>query len=405
MNVARVAAQNFRTLWRRWFGLTTLLGLSIGLCLAAFSVTDNIAAASNNGILESTANRSIAISRDGAGPEAKVLSPATIDELKRLPGVRSIEPRVQSSFGYKGPGVPGVLLTASTPRPSYLPPLVSSARSHVFPLRTGEVVLPRKADGQDLSSTLGKTISVELTRRVGTNDGEGAQRSVRVVGLFDPSWQLDGQNAAYAAPDTTVEWAALDAGTTPSSYLNSVGYNLVSVVADNADDVPTLLQRIQADGYSATSLQQQFQALPTVLSFVRLMSRVLLAAVAVIALVGAFTLCGALVRHRTREIGICKACGFSSRAVFGIFLGEALLAAIFAAAAGLVIGLLGGALLRGWLRGLPDVAPYLPDRLALPGPATLALLLVVSCAITLLGAALPARRAARLDPVDAIGHL
>ena len=403
MNVLRIAAQNVRALWKHWFGLTVLLALSVGLCLAASGVTDNISAASNSGILESTANRSILVQRDNARPESKILSTRVVDELGRLNHVKAVEPRVQTSFGYKGPGVPGVLLYATLARSSYLPPLVGSVRASVFPLAPGEIVLPRIADGSDLSRTLGKRITVELTRRTGTNEGVGVQRNVRVVGLFDPSWQLDGRSAAYAAQPTVTKWAALDAGIPPSSYLDSVGYDVVSVITDTSADVPAAMDRIQQLGYSASSLQQQLEALPVVLSLVKMMSRILLVVVAMIALIGAFTMSSALVRQRTREIGVCKACGFDSTAMFGIFLSEALCVTVAATVAGLLLGIVGTVVLLSALRGLSGVADYLPHVFALPGPGAIVTIALIALVVTGLGAMLPARRASRMDPVQAIG--
>lgn len=404
MNTLRIAVQNVRALWKRWLGLGIMLGVSMGLCLSAFGVTDNIAAASNTGILEATANRSIVIERDTASPESKILSQDLAHTLSGMPGVRTVEPRVQTSFGYKGPDVPGVLLNATTPRPSYLPPILATTRHAVFPLKHGEVVLPKMSDGMDLTATLGKSIPVELTKRTGTNDGVGVQRRVTVVGLFDPSWQLDGQSAAYAAPDTVTQWAALDAGTPTAAYLSTVGYGIISVTADTSGDVPTLLRTIQDMGYSASSLQQQMQALPVVLSLVKTMSRVLLVVVALIALIGAFTMSSALVRQRTREIGICKASGLSSTTVFGIFIIEALLCGIVAAVAGLLLGGAGTVLLLSSLRGLSGLGDYLPHAFALPGPGTVVLIVLTVLLVTVLGAVLPARRAARMDPVEAIAH-
>ena len=98
------------------------------------------------------------------------------------------------------------------------------------------------------------------------------------------------------------------------------------------------------------------------------------------------------VTQRTREIGLLKAIGAADRDVLAIFLTEAVLMAAFGAALGLTIS--EAALFAGRLL-YPDVAFHTP---------TWALLLSVSVAMltALIFAWGPSRRAARLEPVNAL---
>jgi ABC-type antimicrobial peptide transport system permease subunit len=99
------------------------------------------------------------------------------------------------------------------------------------------------------------------------------------------------------------------------------------------------------------------------------------------------------VAQRTREIGIRMALGSSTREILGLVLREGALMLAF----GLAIGL-GGALALGRAMQtlLFDVAPTDPIVLT-SGAATLAL-------VALIGSALPARRAARINPATALGE-
>ena len=98
------------------------------------------------------------------------------------------------------------------------------------------------------------------------------------------------------------------------------------------------------------------------------------------------------VSQRTQEIGLLKALGAAPRTIRRIFLGEAALLALGGASIGLIIGMLG--VLVGRL-----LYPAFP--LATPGWAVLAAL-AIAVGTGLLFALLPARRAARLDPVQAL---
>lgn len=109
--------------------------------------------------------------------------------------------------------------------------------------------------------------------------------------------------------------------------------------------------------------------------------------------------------ERTREIGTIRAVGMQRRAVRRMFLLEAVMLALAGAAAGLVVAGI-AALILGQIR-FQDVAglALLLDRGRFAFPVNVGnLLLTISTllAITVVSALLPARRAARLRPAEAL---
>jgi putative ABC transport system permease protein len=266
------------------------------------------------------------------------------------------------------------------------------------------VVLPQRSQGNDLGSLLGKRITVSTNSRTGTNSGTGRTAQITVVGLFDPGWQIDGPSAAYADNGTVISWAAALEGVGTDQFTSLIGYDQVTLVADSAAQVPGLLAAVQQRGYAATALQQQLTALPGVLDLINSASRVLIGVLGVIALVGAFVVSGAVTRQRVREIGILKAVGFRNRSVLLMLVAEMAGVALLGAAIGVVLGIAGAAAATAALRGNPDLAPYLPDSLPLPGTGLLGGLLLLTAAVAVIGAWMPSRRAARLAPSEAISE-
>jgi putative ABC transport system permease protein len=98
------------------------------------------------------------------------------------------------------------------------------------------------------------------------------------------------------------------------------------------------------------------------------------------------------VTERTREIGLLKALGVTHAQVIAVFLVEAAILATLGGAAGLLTGLAAGRFLESLY---PDF-PFQPPLWAIP------LALGVSCSVGVLFGILPARNAARLDPVAAL---
>ena len=98
------------------------------------------------------------------------------------------------------------------------------------------------------------------------------------------------------------------------------------------------------------------------------------------------------VTERTAEIGLLRAIGAGRMQVLMLFLGEATFLAALGGIVGLVVGVGGGALLH-------LAVPELPVRTPI---AYVVLAEALAIAIGLAAGVLPARRAARLDPVEAL---
>jgi putative ABC transport system permease protein len=100
------------------------------------------------------------------------------------------------------------------------------------------------------------------------------------------------------------------------------------------------------------------------------------------------------VAQRTREIGLLKAVGAAPAQIRALFFAEALLLSAIGAGAGLALGVAGGYLVSRLYPALPALAP----AWAMGSAVALALATGISFAV------LPARRAARLDPVTALSR-
>jgi putative ABC transport system permease protein len=98
------------------------------------------------------------------------------------------------------------------------------------------------------------------------------------------------------------------------------------------------------------------------------------------------------VSERTREIGLLKAVGATHRQVIAVFLVETAILSTAGGVVGLVAGIGAGRLLQGLYPEFPFHSPGWAIGAAL----------AVSCGVGLLFGLLPARKAARLDPVQAL---
>jgi putative ABC transport system permease protein len=132
-----------------------------------------------------------------------------------------------------------------------------------------------------------------------------------------------------------------------------------------------------------------------------------LSAFAVVALIAAsFGIVNTLlmsVQERTREIGLMKAMGMSNGRVFGLFSLEAVVIGFLGAALGALAAIgVGSAISTAAsstvLADLPGLTVLLFE------PATVITVIVVIMLVAFLSGVLPARRAARQDPIDSLRY-
>ena len=108
--------------------------------------------------------------------------------------------------------------------------------------------------------------------------------------------------------------------------------------------------------------------------------------------VGIVTIMTIAVTERTSEIGLLVALGAPRNTILGLFLGEAVALSALGGLVGLALGF-----------GLAQLIHLLIPALPVKTPMTFVLFAeLIAIAIGLLAGVLPARRAARLDPVDAL---
>jgi putative ABC transport system permease protein len=154
----------------------------------------------------------------------------------------------------------------------------------------------------------------------------------------------------------------------------------------------TLIARHGKEDFTITTQQQMLDVLGSVLNVLTFAVGAIGGISLLVGSIGIVTIMTIAVNERTTEIGLLRALGARRYQVLVLFLGEAMVLAAVGGLAGLLLGI-------GTAQLLHIVIPALPVHT----PLTFVILAeALSLVIGLAAGVLPARRAARLDPIEAL---
>jgi len=330
---------------------------------------------------------------EGAGTARPPISSDVLQEVLAVPGVRAAEGSVG---GY-------ALLTDTTGKPVVTPggaPTLGYSMTSDVDLR-GEVELlsgtaPQGADEVAIDATSAQSHDITLGDRIDILF-QGPTQTFTVVGIvgFGGEKDLGGTTSAYFDTATaqvlfgepgffdTIQVAGAD-GVTQAGLTA----RLSSVVPEGAEALTgAVIARENAD--AATQGLQIVGILFTVFAAIALF-------------VGSFIIWNTftmIVSQRSREIGLLRAIGATRRQVLGSLVTEALVIGAAASALGVVLG--AGVALA--LRTLMDLVGFsLPSTSLQIEPRTIWVSMLVGTVVTVVAALVPALRATKVLPVEAL---
>lgn len=153
-----------------------------------------------------------------------------------------------------------------------------------------------------------------------------------------------------------------------------------------------LVARHGGEDFTIVTQQQMLDVLGSIIGVLTLGVAALGGISLLVGGVGIFTIMTIAVRERTQEIGLLRAIGAKRSRIAQLFVGEAMLLSAVGGVGGLALGF-GIVIFVQW------AAPAIPARIS---PQYVVLALLISVAIGLVAGVLPARSAARLEPLDAL---
>jgi ABC-type antimicrobial peptide transport system permease subunit len=349
--------------------LMTIAGLGIGIGLIV--AMSGIAEGSRQLItsLLSAGQADILVEQAGASDATfSSIDERLAQQIRILPEVKSVSRLI---FGTTAvPGLPFFLVYGLDPREDYLAHYAVSEGRTIQ--RRGEILLGRLA-ANSLEKGLGDDVRVS---------GE----SFEIVGIYETGISYEDGGAVVPLKDAQ----RIFRKPRQVSFLGVAVHDpgqAQAVAADIERRFPELMAARTAD---MTSRMQDFATLDAVFG----------ALLALMLVVGGIVMMNVMlmsVFERTHEIGVLRAVGWRRRRVLRMILFESLALSLLSALAGVGIGV--G--VNGLIRLIPGYGEFLN---AIYAPDELAVILAMALVLGVVGGLLPAVRAVRLRPIEALHY-
>lgn len=251
----------------------------------------------------------------------------------------------------------------------------------------------KKFDTKDWKSVVGKTMTVKwmAVKSDGMTPVE-INKTFKIAGVIDAG-QAGTANVTTAS---TIEDAYKEAGADTRTLF-------VTVRVKNTDDVKAFQKDINKmkgdDGKRLFQAVTVGSILDTINTIVSLATNVLAAIAGISLVVSALMIIVTMfmsVSERTKEIGILRALGESKKDVRNLFTSESLLIGLASFVLALILAFGIGSLLNS---ALYSIAKFDMIQISV---GNVVMTLILALVISFLAALLPARRAAKLNPIDAL---
>lgn len=321
----------------------------------------------------------------GLPSSARPLSLDDAKSLERLPQVVAVTPNVRGNAEVEGNGRTRRTLIYG----------VNADSRIVFrsSMRSGQFLPDEDPANARAFVVLGSKLKEEL---FGADNPLGQRLRIgglhfRVVGVMAPK----GQFLGIDLDDT----AFIPAGRAQELF-NREGCDEINLAAAEGAPAAQVAERIRRqlierhgrEDFTIVTQEEMLKTLSSILNVLTLAVGALGGISLLVGGVGIVTIMTIAVSERTSEIGLLVALGASRRTILGLFLGEAVALSALGGALGLALGI-----------GLAQAIHFALPALPVHTPLSFVLLAEgIAIAIGLLAGVLPARNAARLDPVAAL---
>jgi putative ABC transport system permease protein len=357
---------------------------------------------SNDGPAEYDPETSTASDGTNAGPLAagSALTETDMQTLTDTPGLTQVSPVRSVAFDYIQNGSGTKYEFTANPASGITKSDIVAGEQLSGSASDYQVMLPsdyiQPLGFVDAADAVGKTVTLGLTDILGQKHTLDAT----IVGVAQKSLLATGAGINQSLTNEGADLQPAGINTETPRYAIATAHFDASMPQA---DIDALKKSVVDEGFSVQTIQDQLGVITTVIAGIV----GVLNAFAIVALIAAsFGIINTLlmsVQERTREIGLMKAMGMGSGKVFALFSVEAVFIGFLGSALGaLAAVVLGTGLSAGLAAGPLAALPGL--NILIFEPASIAAIILLIMAIAFVSGTLPARKAAKQNPIESLRY-
>lgn len=339
----------------------------------------------------------VSIGRTGA--VIKELNNQDITKLETTPGVASvlIDYRMSAQFvtrinegKYTG--------NLEVYNPNQKPDIIAGKVSNALP--SGDVLLPNDylqlLGFSNARSALNHHVIIQV-QQIRGKTMDNSYKIVAVTTQPSTSISVTANNILMSTSDIQSLYNYVNGGTIKSDKYVTATVNVKN--GQNSANLNKVTKAIEKEGYAVESVKSTETLLNQIITILQTIIIVFGAITLVASFFGVVNTQYISVLQRTREIGLMKALGMSKFNVSRLFIIEATWIGFLGAMIGSLSAVILGTVLNPWISSQINFGS---ESLLIFNYSQILLLIIFLMAVTTIAGLLPARKAAKLDPIEAL---
>jgi len=399
-DILRLSTRVFRT--NKLRTSLTILGIGVGIGTILFLVS--LGFGLQKTILEQITTSDALLSLDVFAESSSVveLNQENLDKIESLAEVAETSPVASIPAQIEIGGLSsGIMVNAV--KPSYFKLSgVQAEKGELFKEGEARRIIISSAvlkafNISDYQEVLSQTASVKLyLPKKQEENSENLVEEIEEINL--PS----GFQVAGVIEDSSMPYIYLPLADV--SHLNLPSFSRVKIKVSRQSELENIRKQVIAMGFTVSALSDTIEEANKIFQAVQIVLSLFGAVALIVSAIGMFNTMTIALLERTQEIGIMKSLGASNKDVWKLFLVESVIIGFLGGVSGILIGLAGGEMLNfGVNRLAHSLGGSAVNLFYTPGEFII-IILIFSTVVGFLTGLYPARRAARLNALDALRY-
>ncbi len=397
-DIFKLATRMFKARTSRTF--LTILGMSVGIGAILFLVS--LGYGLQKTLLEkiTTSDSLLTLDVSEGKDESVILNNDTLDKIRKIEGVKDVIPSFQLTAQGHLENISADLSATITK-----PPFIKLTGLKIL---KGEVMTDEKREGVLITSSVAQVFGKSIDDMIGKEitftffiPKSGALAEENIQASSD---RVDSSKKYIIVGEVEGDESIVYVNLGNADDVKIERYSQAKVKCESNSIMPQVRERIGEEGLLVSALSDTVDQANQVFNVVKIILMLFGIIALIVSAIGMFNTMTIALLERTEEIGIMKSIGASDAAISLMFIMESTIMGFLGGLLGIIIGWLEGAVFNGVINFI--AVRFGGEKISLfYSPPWFVLTVIIFAAfVGFLTGVIPARRASRIDPLEALRY-